>query len=141
MEPSNRVPSVTITAKLSHRLHETLGDEAAEDMVDWMQRVDVQHAELRELNELNFSRFAAHLQAAMARTDSRLGELDARLAKTDADLRREMETGFARLEMKIEQRTADIMKWSIVFWIGSVMTLVGTLTALVRIFPGMSVPK
>jgi len=79
--------------------------------------VDAQRADLRELNELNFSRFTAELQAGLTRTDARIGALEAALAKTDADLRREMETGFARLEMKIEQRTADIMKWSFVFWV------------------------
>ncbi len=126
---------MAITNKLSHRLYEALGDEAANEMVDWMQRVDAQRAELRELNELNFSRFTAELQAGMTRTDARIGALEAALAKTDADLRREMETGFARLEIKIEQRTADIMKWSFVFWVGAVVTLVGALATLPRLIP------
>lgn len=40
-------------------------------MVNWMQRVDEQRAELRELNELNFSRL-----------DARLTSLDERLEQT-----------------------------------------------------------
>lgn len=133
---------MAITGKLSRRLYETLGDEAASEMVDWMQRMDAQRAELRELNELNFSRFDARLgelrsdlQAGLARADARIDALGAALAKTDADIRREMETGFARLEIKIEQRTADIMKWSFVFWVGSVVTLVGALATLARFIP------
>lgn len=48
-----------ITAKLSRKLYETFGDEAAGEMIDWMQGVDAQRAELRELNELMLSRFEA----------------------------------------------------------------------------------
>lgn len=133
---------MAITPALSRRLYETLGAEAANDMVGWMQGVEAHRAELRELNELNFSRFNARFaefearfgefEARFGQVDARLGELEARLARTDADIRREMELGFARLEIKIEQRAADIMKWSFVFWVGAVLALAGALAALVR---------
>jgi hypothetical protein len=87
-----------ITAKLSRKLYETFGDEAAGDMVDWMHQVDAQRNELRELNELNYARF------------------EARLAQLEATI-------VARLESKIEQRTADLMKWSFVFWVGAVAAI------------------
>ena len=87
-----------ITSKLSRKLYETFGDEAAADMVDWMHHVDAQRAELRELNELNFARF------------------EARLAQFEATI-------VGRLEAKIEQRTADLMKWSFVFWVGAVAAI------------------
>ena len=45
-----------VTARLSHTLHRTLGDDAASDLVEWMQLVDHNRLELRELNELNFAR-------------------------------------------------------------------------------------
>ena len=68
--------------------------------------MEAQRAELRELNELNFSR-----------VDTRLNELDrvmdARFAQFEATI-------VGRLEAKIEQRTADLMKWSFVFWCGAV---------------------
>ena len=101
-----------ITAKLSSRLSEALGDEAAHEMVDWMHQVDAERADLHRLNELNFSRF-----------DARLGEFRAEVQAGLADVRRDMETGLARVETRIEQRTADIMKWSFVFWVGAVATL------------------
>ncbi len=87
-----------ITAKLSRKLYETFGDDAAGDMVDWMHHVDAQRAELRELNELNFARF------------------EARLMQFEATI-------VGRLEAKIEQRTADLMKWSFVFWVGAVAAI------------------
>jgi hypothetical protein len=40
-----------------------------------------------------------------------------------ADLRREMQVGFARLETAIERSTADLMKWSFVFWVGAVTSI------------------
>ncbi len=96
-----------ITARLSRRLHQTLGRDAAEDLVNWMQQMDAQRAELRELNELNFSRVDARL-AGMA-TQAQV-----------AELRQELQAGLARLETKLEQRTADLIKWSFVFWVGAV---------------------
>src|SRR6266496_4159139 len=87
-----------ITARLSRRLHQTLGRDAAEDLVNWMQQMDAQRAELRELNELNFSRVDARL-AGMA-TQAQV-----------AELRQELQAGLARLETKLEQRTADLIKW------------------------------
>lgn len=35
---------MAITANLSHRLHQTLGVEAGNEMVDWMSRMDAQRA-------------------------------------------------------------------------------------------------
>ena len=84
-----------IPSRLSRRLYETFGDDAGADMVDWMQNVEAQRAELRELNELNVQRF-----------EMRLAESEARIV--------------GRLEAKIEQRVADLMKWSFVFWVGAV---------------------
>lgn len=97
---------MAVTARLSHKLYETFGEEAGADMVGWMQNMEAQRTELRELNELNFSRF-----------ESRFNELsrvmDARFAQFEASI-------VGRLEAKIEQRTADLMKWSFVFWCGAV---------------------
>ena len=166
-----------ITSKLSRRLYETLGDEAADEMVGWMHGVDAQRAELRELNELNFARIderfkrvdirfdavdtrfdavdarfdamEGRLAAVERRLDARMDGIEARMGKIEARMDKiearmdgfeaklaalaiQMEKGFAGLEAKIDQRTADIMKWSFVFWVGSVLTITGALVALSR---------
>jgi hypothetical protein len=110
-----------IAAKLSRTLYDTLGDEAAEAMVDWMQRVDTQRSELRELNDLSFARIDARFGEARAASDLRF-----------AELRDEMHTGFATLEAKLDRRFAELIKWSFVFWVGSTVTLVVALAALAR---------
>jgi hypothetical protein len=40
-----------------------------------------------------------------------------------AELRHEMQIGFTRMETVIERRTADLMKWSFVFWVGAVLAI------------------
>ncbi len=55
---------------------------------------------------LNFSRFESRLNELSRVMDGRLGQLEASIV--------------GRLEAKIEQRTADLMKWSFVFWCGAV---------------------
>jgi hypothetical protein len=57
--------------------------------------------------------------------------LDRRITALRDEFRDEMHAGFARLddriagvEMKIDQRFADLLKWSFTFWVGSTLTLV-----------------
>jgi hypothetical protein len=119
---------VPITPRLSRKLHQTLGDEAGDDLVTWMQQLDLQRAELRELNELNFSRLEVRFGAIDARfgaIDARFGAIEERLTgmatRVDlAELREEMKVGFATLETKLERRISDLIKWSFVFWVGAV---------------------
>jgi hypothetical protein len=130
-----------IAATLSRTLYDTLGSEAAEAMVDWMQRVETQRSELRELSDLGFARIDARFGQARAENDLRFAQIDARFAEARAqsdlrftELREEMHVGFATLEKKLvsqlEQRFSDLIKWSFVFWVGSTVTLVVALAAL-----------
>ena len=125
-----------ITARLSHTLHRTLGDDAATDLVDWMSNVDAQRAELREFNELNFARIDSRFQQIDSRfqqIDSRFQQIDSRFQQIDsrinetrhelraeiAELRQEMRVGFAGVDSKIDRRFADLLKWSFLFWCGT----------------------
>jgi hypothetical protein len=91
-----------VSARLSRKLYEAFGDDAAHDMVDWMQQVDTQRSELRELNEINFARFSSLLSERIT------------------ELRTDLYSRIDRLEIKLEQRSADLIKWSFVFWVGAV---------------------
>jgi hypothetical protein len=54
---------VPVTAKLSRRFYDVLGEDVANELVDWFNAVDLTYrADLRELNELNFARFDAKLE-------------------------------------------------------------------------------
>ncbi|MBA3259723.1 MAG: hypothetical protein H0T68_09690, partial [Gemmatimonadales bacterium] len=55
-----------MTAKLSKRCYDVLGEDVANG-VDWFNAVDLTYrADLRELNELNFARFDAKLEQRLA---------------------------------------------------------------------------
>jgi uncharacterized tellurite resistance protein B-like protein len=89
---------VPITPRLSRKLLEALGEEAAEDLMDWMQQVDT----LRELSRQEM------------RAD--LAELRQEMSVGFAGLRQDM----AHMETRLERRIADLIKWSFVFWVGAV---------------------
>ncbi len=132
-----------VSATLSHKILETFGEKAAKDMVDWMNRIDSARSELRDLNEANARLVDAkfeRIDARFERVDARFEAIEGRLEKIDAkfegvdarfdklegrvDLRfSQLEQSIAALQIKIEQRTADLMKWSFMFWLGAVGTI------------------
>jgi hypothetical protein len=74
-------PTVPVTAKLSKRFYDVLGEDIANELVDWFNAVDLTYrTDLRELNELNFARFDAKLE-------QRLAELRAALREEIAEFR------------------------------------------------------
>ncbi len=62
-----------VTAKLSRKFYEKFGDDIANELVNWFNSVDATYrTDLRELNDLNFARFEAKLDAKMADLKSEL---------------------------------------------------------------------
>ena len=62
-----------VTAKLSRKFYEKLGDDIANELVEWFNAVDATYrSDLRELNELNFARFDAKLEQRLADLETRL---------------------------------------------------------------------
>ncbi|NIM51184.1 MAG: hypothetical protein GTN62_14690 [Gemmatimonadales bacterium] len=57
--------------------------------------------------------------------------MKAELRQEIAELRGEMQAGFARLEGKFEQQLgglrADMVKWMFLFWAGTALTVLGLL--------------
>lgn len=120
-----------VTAKLSLRFYEKLGEDVAHELVEWFNQVDATYrSDLRELNELNFARFDAklvqptvELEAKLeqriggvgvgiaeveAKLEQRIAGVEARLEQAVATLRGEMRAGFA------EQR-ADLLRWIFIY--------------------------
>jgi len=64
---------VPVTARLSKRFYDVFGEEIANELVNWFNQVDESyHADLRELNELNFARFDAKMEQRLAQVKSDL---------------------------------------------------------------------
>jgi hypothetical protein len=90
-----------VTAKLSLKFYEKLGEDVTNALVEWLNAVDATYRnDLRELNELNFARFDA--------------KLDQRLAELRTDFQREI--GAAKVEL---------IKWNFAFWVPVALGVIG----------------
>jgi hypothetical protein len=101
---------VPVTAKLSRKFYDALGDEVANELVEWFNQVDLTYrTELRDLNELNFARFDAKLEARVERGFAE---------------------GDARLDAKLAAMRAELIKWMLLFWLGTVGLVLTLVTQL-----------
>jgi hypothetical protein len=95
---------VPVTAKLSKLFYDRLGEEIADELVNWFNAVDATYrADLRDLNELNFARFDT--------------KLEQRIAEVRSELR--------------DQR-AELIKWMFLFWAGTVLPLAGLIVVVLQ---------
>ncbi|HEY8176849.1 MAG TPA: hypothetical protein VIF32_14205 [Gemmatimonadaceae bacterium] len=91
-----------MTAKLSKLFYDTLGEQIANELVEWFNQVDATYrADLRDINELNFARFDAKLEQRLAQFDAKLEQ---RLAQFEA----KVEQRFAQQDVKIERLGAEL---------------------------------
>ena len=129
---------MAISARLSRTIHRALGDEAGEDLINWMGQVEANRSELRELMEAWAARTDGRFEALVAKTDSRFAEsaarVDMRFAESAAHFDKQFAESASRmdqrfselkeciggLEIRMERRFADLYKWSFVFWCGAI---------------------
>ncbi len=103
-----------VTAKLSKAFYERLGEDIANELVNWFNAVDAAYrSDLRELNELNFARFDA--------------KLEQRIAEVRADLRTGLATVKAELSGEMGSLRASLMKWMFIYWAGSAAAVIGAM--------------
>src|SRR5437879_4609671 len=109
-----------VTAKRARKFYEKLGDDVANELVEWFNSVDATYrSDLRELNELNYARFEAKLEQRIA------------------ELRAEMQAGFAKFDATLERRLAALetrlTRRMFSFWIAQAATTVALLFAAVKV--------
>ena len=109
-----------VTARLSKLFYERLGEEVANELVDWFNAVDATYrADLRDLNELNFARFDAKMEQRLAELNARIDRLEGRFDQLRSDVRAQL----------ADQRS-ELLKWMVLFWAGTVGPLAGLILAL-----------
>jgi len=109
-----------VTAKLSRKFYEKLGDEVANELVEWFNLVDATYrSDLRELNELNFARFDAKLE-------QRVAELDAKIDRRFSEVMAHVDTSLAQLETRLTKRMFG-------FWIAQAATTAALVLGVVRL--------
>ena len=97
-----------VTAKLSKSFYDALGEDVADQLVDWFNLVDATYrADLRELNEGNFQRFDAMLELRLAEFEARLSR---RLTKLWADLERRITETELRLGTRLDNRLSELRR-------------------------------
>jgi len=109
-----------VTARLSRKFYEKLGDELANELVEWFNMVDATYrGDLRDLNELNFARFDAKLE-------QRVEGLQAKLEAKIAGLQARFEQRLAEMETRLTRRLFN-------FWIAQAATTAALVFAVVKL--------
>lgn len=127
-----------VTAKLSRKFYEKLGDDVANELVEWFNSVDATYrSDLRELNELNFARFDAKLEQRAAQLDAKIdqraAQLDAKIDQRIAELRAEMREGFARVDQRFAEFETKLTSRLLAFWVAQAATTVGLVFGVVKL--------
>ena len=105
-----------VTARLSRKFYEKLGDDLANELVEWFNMVDATYrGDLRDLNELNFARFDAKLEQRVAKLDAKIDALQARV-----------EQRLAEMETRLTRRLLN-------FWIAQAATTAALVFAVVKL--------
>ena len=97
-----------VTARLSKKFYDRLGEDIAAELVDWFNQVDATYrSDLREVNELNFARFDAKLEQRLAafelQIERRFVALEVRVTRLEAAVSRlesAIREGFAAVDGK-----------------------------------------
>ena len=122
-----------VTARLSQKFYERLGEDIAQELVDWFNQVDATYrADLREFNELNFARFDAKLEqrlsALAAKLETKMSVLEAKLETKISTLAASVKALEATLDTKISALETRLLRWSFL----STFTILGTMIALLK---------
>lgn len=119
-----------VTARLSSRFYEKMGDEATAELVNWLNDVDAEfRAQLRDTNDRNWDRFRADLNTAKAELRTEIaglrGDLESGLAALRGDLRSEFQTGIGALRTEMHTELRIQLRWMFGFWATTLLAIAG----------------
>jgi hypothetical protein len=123
---------VPVTAKLSRKFYDRLGDDIAAELVDWFNAVDLTYqTQLRDMNDQNWERFKSHLDSGLAVLRAELqGEFRAGFAELQGEIR----SGLAELRTEFSTERNKLLKWMLIcfssFFVGLAGLVVGLATFL-----------
>ena len=89
---------MAVPRPLSKKVREALGPDAGEDLVTWLQEMRAEHDEKLAAIRGDFAELRHEMQASESRLIEHIHEVEVRVGEVKADL----------------------MKWSLVFWVGAV---------------------
>lgn len=121
-----------VTAKLSRKFYDALGEDVANELVEWFNLVDATYRlDLRDYVGGLEQRFEDKLGGLEQRFDSKLEQ---RLAEVKRELSADIavvRVEVAGLRTDMAALRADLHKWMFLFWIGTI-GMVGTILGLIK---------
>jgi len=98
-----------ITPHLSRQLRQTLGEEAAEDLVNWMHEMDAHRGASRDAIRADLAELRQEMHAGLATLREEMLAGFARADARDAELREDMLGGFARADARHAELREDML--------------------------------
>jgi hypothetical protein len=107
---------VPVTAKLSRKFYERLGDDIANELVDWFNAVDASYQfQLKDVNELNWTRvqtrfdaFDERIEQLGERIDLNLSALETRFDAKLSSLEGRFDAKLSSLEERTDARLSSL---------------------------------
>lgn len=101
--------------KLSKRFYDKLGEDVANELVNWFNQVDATYrSDLKEINELNFARFDAKVEQRFAQFEVRLAQFEAKWEQRSAELRSDL-----------AKERVDQVRWMFAGWVTLLIPIIG----------------
>lgn len=110
-----------VTARLSRKFYEKLGDDVADELVEWFNTVDSSQREaFRELFDAHFARLDTRISEQSLRLAIQVGAVESRVLTR-------MEAVEIRIDGKLEALKSELLKWMFLFWVGTMGTVLAIL--------------
>jgi hypothetical protein len=108
-----------ITARLSRRFYDKFGDDIVNELVEWLNQVDLAYrSELERVSDAYLQRSDAKLEQRLAEFRAEFG---AELRGEMAALRNEVRAEIHGLRVEMHSMKADLIKWMFLFWAGTAL--------------------
>lgn len=119
-----------VTARLSQRFYEKLGEEATTELINLLNSMDERSRhDLQDINQRNWELFRSELREFEARLDARFAAMDARLTAMDARMDARLAEMDARWERRLGDVRVEMMRWMFVYWSTTLVGLGGLILA------------
>ena len=110
-----------VTAKLSQKFYQRLGDDVASELVEWFNAVDATYrSDVRAIADAQSARIDAQMGQMRAELRQEIVGQGAELRQEIGELRTETRAGFADLK-------AELLRWMFLFWVGTMGTVLAIL--------------
>lgn len=113
--------------KLPVKLCQKLGKEAMTDLAGWFAEMEARRQEMDAKYQATVKDLNASIEHLNTSTQQ-LSTTTQQLKEAGARLEAKMERGFAELKVQIAGVQAELIKWTFVFWLGTV----GIVVLLIR---------